>query len=660
MHRLERIVSKAFNSLAKAEDRLVNSAYASRFSMKHPILPGFMGGAGVAVAVAYLYSQASPSGARLGIDIYTLAIPAAAAGTGFMLYDLARQHREVSDAGLPVEKFYELSSGKGNQRKAALFLSTLSLAAANGYAYHSGLSLETLAKMDVLAAPAIYLCARAFTNASKPISNAASFKAAITEWVAIIASKATGNRQLHIKALENDARNFPSAQTKMALAEAYFGAGRLDDGLIQAKEAVEQKTDLLQLFLPRAGRKKIEAAAKAHKAIRIGKASHADYIEFSRCCHAIGETEKAEKSIKEMTVKFPSIESDIMAAMSLDAIGKEQKAAAYWNSAVSSIFSKPELKVLPVSEKGTHNTRRYGPTPLISNTFIFRETESQAETEFEKSTNAMLRSMLKHHHYYTVPKTVAEFAHRNGRTRYDLVLLYLDGKSPSEMRQEGTLEHKHITAIIDYLSWIHKNVKTELSRKGKINFDSKLEHVINNPHLGLPEQLADRIKANIGFITEKQKDSPYVFAKDPHPAQWRFGKDYLAALDWEDMGATSMFVDSAKFYIHPDIMFTEAMLDAVHGEAASLYRDNLFGNDSEFRERMLDAMLFQALSFASAWSFPEMSHMRGKRATVIAGTPVAFELMRRNHPAHYFQNRLSYGRLEGGFKEMHELLAGSS
>lgn len=655
MSELERIVSKAFESIAKAEDKIVNSAYASRFAIRHPAIAGFTGGAGLAGVIAYIDSQAFPLGARLGLDIYTLAIPVAVVGTGFFLYDLAKQHKEVADAGLPVERFYELSGRKGNQRKAALLLSAVSLAAFSGYAYRSGLPLETLARLDAVAAPVLYLCARAFTNAFKPISDSASFRAAIAEWLAILASKATGNRQLHIKSLENDARNFPSAQTKMELAEAYLNSGRLDDGLLQAKEAMEQKTDLLPLFLPRAGRKMIEAAAMAHKAMRTGKASHADYIGFSRSCQAIGETEKAEKSIRQMVQKFPSIESDILAAMFLNANGSEE-AAFYWNSAVSAILSKPEMKVLPVSEQGVHNVRRYGPAPMIASTFVFKGADSYEQHEFEKRMIPRVRQILKSSSY-ALPQVVAEFAHKNGGVKYELVLRYLEGQSPSEMQQAGTLEQKHILSIVDYLSWIHKNVEPESSGKGRINLDEKLEQIIHNPHLGLPEALADSIKASIGFITEKQKDSPYVFAKDPHPAQWRFGKDYLAALDWEDMGATSLFVDSAKLYMHPDILFTEDSLDAVHGEASALYCDKLFGNDSEFRARMLDAMLFQALSFASAWSMPGMSHMRGKRAAALEGTEKIFGMIKQNHGSHYGLNKPSYDALENDFNILRELMA---
>ncbi len=98
MRKLELVVSKAFKSLAKAEDKLVNSAYASRFAIKHPAVAGVIGGAGVAGAVAYLYSQTFQFGVKFGFDIYTLAIPATVLGTGYFLYDLARQHREVADA----------------------------------------------------------------------------------------------------------------------------------------------------------------------------------------------------------------------------------------------------------------------------------------------------------------------------------------------------------------------------------------------------------------------------------------------------------------------------------------------------------------------------------------------------------------------------------
>ncbi len=658
MRGLERIVSKAFDSIADIEDKIVNSLYASKFAIRHPIVAGITGAAGLSGAIAYLYYNVMPFGVKLEADIYTLAILAAVAGAGYFIYDLARQHREVSDAGLPVEKFYEISGKKGNQRKAALLLAAVSLAVVNGYAYYnSGIPLETLARMDAVLVPAFYLSMRALTNVTKPISNAASFKAAIQEWGALLASTVTGKRQFHIKALESDARNLPSAQTKNELAEAYLKSGRLDDGLIMLKEAMEQKTDLLPLFMARVGRKKIESAAQAHKAIRLGKASHADYIEFSRSCQVIGEDGKAEESISQMFKKFPSIESDILAAMALETYGKTEGAAAHWNSAVSEILSKPGLNVLPVSERGVHNVRRYGPTPLIANTFIFRESEHYEEVEFEKIANSLLLNLLSTQSYRIVPKIVADFTHRNGSTKYELILLYLEGQSPAEMSRAGTLSQKHILSIIDYLAWIHQTVKSELSRKGGISLDAKLEQITGNPSLGLPDSLAKSIRANMGFIVEGQKFAHYVFAKDPHPANWRLGKDYLAALDWEDLGTTPVFIDSAKLYVHPDIAFTEDSLDFFHGEAAALYKDGIFSDDSQFRIRQLDAMLFQSLSFASAWSVPEMSHLSEKRGAVIGKTFPVFDLMRRNHYKTYSKNKSGYDDLENDFKRMHEFMA---
>ncbi len=655
MQSLDKIVSKAFDALSRAEGKLVTSVYSSKFAIRHPVAAGVIGGAGLAGAVAYLYSQVLPFGGRLEPNIYVLAIPVAVAGSGLMAYDRASQRREVSDAGLPVEKFYGLNKNNASQKAAAFFLAAALAGASNLYAYHSGLSVETLAKLDAALVPALYLAARSFTNALKPISSAASFKAAITEAFTSLASKATGNWQIHISSLESNARNLPSAQTKMELAEACLELGMLDKGLIHAKDAIEQKTDLIDTFAPQAGTKKLAVAARTHKAIRTGKANHSDYIEFSRSCHAIGETELAGKTIDEMAQKFPSIGSDILAAISLETYGRIEEAAAYWNSAVSAIFSKPELKVLPVSEQGVHNVRRYGPTPIIANTFIFKQAESYDEVKFAKYGNSLLRRLLGDQSYRTVPRLIADFAHGNGSTGYELAFLVLQGQSPVEMRHSGTLSHSQVVSIIEYLAWIHQNVSPETSRKGRVNLEGKLGQILENGHFALPAQIRERVKANISFIVEYQKESPYVFAKDPHPEQWRFGKDYLAALDWDDMGSTPLFIDSSKFYIHPRMPFGVDELDIFHGDAAVAYK-KLFSNDSEFRKRLLSAMILQALSFASAWSVPQMKHMRGKRAAALEGASQAFSMIRMNHPAHYSSNRLSYDGLESDFKRAREIL----
>ncbi len=682
--KLEVISSETFTSLARLEDKAVNFLTKSDFAAKHPKIASLASGAGACGVISFIQSSSSD---RIGLSLQSAGVGIAAA---LATYVTVRSRHIVMKHGIDPRKFDKLDE-ESLTEKVRREHSRLVRAVANHprtsalmatltpflfLHYSSGVWLLPIEKttIELTLGAGVYLGIRLMATSLRNLSYSKKGRSSFFGELSGIFARLSDTKpfsklvsanykarllDLAVGHYKSIAEADPSMSSKLDLATAYLEAGRMEEGLLSMKEATESPTAISTTYNVSKGQIQVYALASALSAIKRGTANQSDYVRSALALDSIGERGQKLKTIDDFSERFHGIDSQINAAILLETVNEPEKAKDCWNRVVLAVFSQPQLKVLPVSEHGVHNVRRYGPTPLIAGTFVFKEAYDRESHEFEKHLIHRVRALPKNS-YYALPQVVSEFSHRNGGTRYDLVLRYIEGQSPAEMQQASTLTKGNLLSIVSYLAWIHKNVRPESSRKGRINLDAKLEQILQNPHLAIPEDLAAGIKASIGLIIERQNSSPFVFAKDPHPAQWRFGRDYLAALDWEDMGSTSLFVDSAKFYIHPDITFSEDALDAIHGEASALYRDSLFGDDSEFRTRLLDATLFQALSFVSAWSVPQMKHMRGKRAAALAGTSQAFSMIRRNHPAHYRMNRLSYDGLESCFKEVTGLLMRSS
>ena len=654
MHSLEEIVRSSISRVSRAEDRIVNFAYASGFAMNHSLLASLAAGSAVFSllaapdAIAAADRPLQGTGYRLAAS---LMFPSVLAGlTGAYVYRLAKSHKSLNDVGLSTEKIYESAKNDGVRDAvvriggAAAVTSGL-LGLGNFMGSMREIPGETLAELSVAGAPIIYGSARRIIN------DLSASKMPVADRARLLFSGLTGNGGMMADALEKIAAAEPSFENMAAFSDACLRQGMLDEGVIRLRDALQAS----RASGIRATRKIWETAA-AYSAIESPEKTHADYLYVAGTAQSIGVPETAKGIVRRMAVELPGIESDILAAMFLEADG-DPKAGYYWNSAAAAVFRDERLQVYPVSEQGIHNTRRYGPTPIIAGTFVFKESKTYGELEFEKSALSYVSSIVPEP-YFTVPRVIAEFTHRNGEVRHDLVLRYLDGMSPPEMQRNGTLTQENFLSIITYLAWIHGNVPPDFSRKGPVNFDAKSSQILANPRLGLPSRIRENIETHIYSILSEQKQSPFVIGKDPHPAQWRFGRDYLAALDWEDMGTTSMFVDGAKFYVHPDLTICADLMDSLHGEAAKLYEANgLFRKDSEFRIRLLDAMIYQTLSFISAWSNPGMEHVKDRRAETLASAGEIFRLIKGNHAQHYRLNRPDYDALEDSFREARELLS---
>ena len=655
MRPLEQIVKSSVSYVSDIEDRVVNFPYASGFAVSHPLLSSLASGSVVfslrlfpdVIAAVYGYLP----GISYGL-IPSLAIPpVAAALTGAYVYGLAKSHRILDDAGLSVENIYQ--STKSSNVRDDMFRVGGAAAATSGVLVLGNfigsmreIPGETLVQLSAAGAPFVYGSARRIINDLR------TSKMSISDRAKLLFSGLTGNRKMMADVFRKLAGADPSFENLAALSDAYLMEGKLDEGVIGLRDALHAPEKGVSGV--RATRKIWETAA-AYTATESSKRTHADYLYVARTAQSSGSPEISKRIIRRLAGELPGIESDILAAIFLELSG-DPEAYHHWNSAAAEVFRDERLRAFPVSERGIHNTRRYGPTPLISGTFVFKESSAYEEMEFEKSALSYVNSILPDP-YFTVPRVIAEFTHSNGRVTYDLVLRYLEGMSPAEMQRKGTLTKEDLLSVITYLAWIHKNVPPGMSRKGPVDFEAKSNQILANPHLELPYRVRENIETRIHSILHGQKQSPFVIGKDPHPSQWRFGRDYLAALDWEDVGSTSMFVDGAKFYVHPDLTLGAELMDGLHGEAARLYDANgLFTKESEFRIRMLDAMLYQSLSFVSAWSSPGMEHVKHRRAEVLASAGEAFRMLKNNHPRHYLLNRLDYDSLEDSFRETRDIL----
>ena len=654
MRSLEEIVRSCISSISRAEDYVVNFAYASEFAVNHPLISSLAAGGALFFVLAFPDSIAVASGQQ-GLSyafVPSVAVPSAVAGlTGSYLYRLAKSHRILRDVGLSTGKIYQSTRRAGTldvviRMGGAAAATSGVLALGNSIGNVREIPAELLAQFSAAATPVIYASAR------RVINDLTTSKLSVADRVRLFFSGLTGNRMMMAGVFRKLASAEPSFENLALLSDAYILDGMLDEGVMELRNAIEAK-ETGTSGMRATG--KIWATAAALNAIESREKTHADYIYAAGTAQYVGSPDVAKETIRRLTVEVPGIESDILAAMFLE-VNRDPEAYHYWNSAAASVFSDERLKVYPVSEQGIHNTRRYGPTPIIAGTFVFKGSRDYGEMEFEKSALSYVNSIADDP-YFTVPQVIAEFTHRNGGVTHDLVLRYLEGMSPSEMQRKEMLTQENLFSIITYLAWIHKNVPAAFSKKGPVDFYGKSRQILSNPDLGLPSRVRETIGTHIQSILSGQKQSPFVLGKDPHPAQWRFGKDYLAALDWEDVGATSMFVDGAKFYVHPDLAIDTDVMDRLHGEAAKLYdSSDLFKNDSDFRIRMLDAMIYQALSFISAWSSPGMEHVKGRRAGALASAGEAFQMIKINHEQHYRSNRRDYDTLEDSFREARELL----
>jgi len=176
-------------------------------------------------------------------------------------------------------------------------------------------------------------------------------------------------------------------------------------------------------------------------------------------------------------------------------------------------------------------------------------------------------------------------------------------------------------------------------------------------NLRLSETQKARILAHLQFILEElEATKPCVIAGDFFPPKFRFGGDYLVAIDWEDKGTKLMLPDHVRFFIDPDLVMTDDLIDRLQAKSAALYKANgIFRDDSAFRPLHLDAMIFEGIYSQFLWNSEDMKHMSDKGPALIDRTWATFRMIEGNS-RHYHYYKPKYEQLQGDVRAIEEAL----
>lgn len=454
-----------------------------------------------------------------------------------------------------------------------------------------------------------------------------------------------------IKVLSEQIRKKPSRFLRLSLATLLMKENKLDVACEQAKEALSAPNQPF-LATQRFSETVKTAIGANYPKFRKNASDLPSAIFLAWCCNELGHPEAADDVLRQMARAANSAEASALSALWLsEAFGRKEAAKAYWMDSALRLVSDDSAIVLPVGEGVNHVYRIGG--EFMRSVLIFKEQPLSAR-EDERRVLAYVASLPKEAKY-TQPNEVAAFTYQKGSPRHALVLQYVDGKTLLEKAREGAVSYGDLLAVIDYASFLYRNLPLSLSQSGKIYLKSKLESIVDNPSLGLEADLRERIKRHAEFIADDLTGYD-IIALDPHAGNWHFGEDgRTSKLDYS-AAKDSLFRDLSKLFAHPELQIKDDDTCSLQGEAFERCSRDCFMplGESDFRRLHLEGMLFQALSFASAWSVPEMSHMRGKREAVLAGASQAFKLLRSNH---YGNNKLSYGALESDFMRAREAVA---
>jgi hypothetical protein len=441
-------------------------------------------------------------------------------------------------------------------------------------------------------------------------------------------------RKKLLKPMQTFADSASRSYIRETITSALFRSNRFDEALLQlAKslhESVEYGDGVPTRVVPLSY---IGDISEAFRALRKDKQTHVDLLLLARACQDLRHPQKAEDALRIMREKIPGLESGILSALFYDYSGNFAASKALWSSITLSLAARPDLYQLPFGE-GINDVYRYGPSEFISGMFVFKRTQAEWEQAHELRLLSTLGSDLGHHADYALPEVLSSMEHRNGGVSYDLVLRYFEGQDYPELRQQGMLKPDDMYKAIDFLFWIYAHSSPEWSAKGPVDFSSKLDSILYGSQLQLPPALADTFASQkellLGFM---EADSPPVLGKDPHPYQWRKGKHQLMALDFDDVGATSMFVDLSKFLVHSKLSLSADELDDLMSFSYQRAKEHGLYSSSEttFRQNLLHAMLYQPLSFAAAWSVPKLEHMRSERAPTLEATETTLDILAQNH-----------------------------
>jgi hypothetical protein len=668
---LETVVSKAIASVTRIEDRAVNSYLRSDFSANHPTLSSFVETALIAAAfnsLQFVFPPETTLEQRLFIGSGGALAGLFAAKANHMW---AKRRNILKRQGINPRRFDKLDdealdarveSGRGvpnyilerPRRVAAAAVAAL-LAPAN-YHLSQFYPLHQLIIPDIVMGASLYLSSRSMLMPLKKWFNASAIKSVkntVLAALAYFAANKTGSKRLSSLAIsqaEKAAERQPSVETKLDLGTYLLEAGSIDTGLVQIKQAMEQKEEMPEVYKTVRGSLHLAESAHSFSAIESGTAHPGNYATIARAMHAIGEKERMLREIENMQTKFPEMDSKslgIITALLLEVVNEKELARKRLIELAQAVYSDQNARREVMGEPGVHGVWTVE-SPMLSEIFAFKPYKIRPDREFEVRAVAYADSVKESR--LRVPQVIWEFDRRNGTTIYDLLMRYDKGQSIIQMHENRTLRDDSLLMANDSMAWLHSSIPSELSAKGKVDLYGKLEQRLRNPNFRLPENLIESMLKHFQPLIERQQEAPFAFAGDFFHGKWLFG-DYLTILDWEDKGVTSIFEDGAKFYIDPHMSFEAETVDKLLGSASASYNARgLFRNDSEFRMLQLEAMLLQAIFSASIWSDSEMGHMRDCRLQVINGAAKTFEMLGQNHSQHYTE-------LQSGFRNVEMVMA---
>jgi hypothetical protein len=673
---LETIVSRlsrATRFLGEKEEEAFGAFLTLPFFVDHPVRSGFLTGAAFYATQAGIISL-------LGYDAVTFATePRLLLGSSFLgifFLRLFSQYKLAKTAGVDIRRLYHNSiknksasptygyykgfSGVAKRLwdfplQSPRLLALGGLAGYAAYTHHLAFShgAPQAALPFYSIYPFVYLSLRySFIYLGRTLhSSIASFS--YHDIVGFSISQLTRNKNRKAEHLEAAVLSNPSKLSRMFLANAYLDAGRLDEALAELRRSFEEATDPL-IYSKYSPAPWIYAVATAFTNIRRAKDTLVDYVVLSTVHQLADDSDGLSSAIENMRSRFPGIHSEILSALAFERLSPSQ-ATIFWRSAVDKAVTDSSLLVQSFGE-GINDVYRYGPSEFISSTFVFKRKQIEMERAHEQRVLTSLHSQLDAETvetYRAVPDVLFTSEHRNGGVSYDLVLRYFEGQDYPELRRQGKLTRDDLFKAVDFLFWIYSHTSPDWSSRGAVDFPSKLDNIFYG--LQLPPALADSFASQKGLLLGfMNSDSPPVLAKDPHPYQWRKGNRQLMALDFDDMGVTNLFVDISKFLVHSKLPLSADELDDLmsfsyqRATEYGLYRSS----EASFREHLLHAMLYQPLSFASAWGVPKLEHMRIERAPTLATADITLDLLAQNHG----RSGNGYASLRSSFEEAKGLL----
>ena len=455
---------------------------------------------------------------------------------------------------------------------------------------------------------------------------------------------------------------YPSRQTALNLANEEIKRHNLEDAVRHIKQASKLPKEPFYpnmsesdfLFLHVEG---------LHGDWKKNKKNAVKALALATYASNFGSREAAAGILRQTAEEEGSAEtSAIMAWWAGEAIGMPEESEIHWRDAFVRMHASPSYASQQVGEevRGVNNVYQMGPEFIREDTIL--KEQSRYQTDFESKMLRFIEEQVPKDPSNSVPRELSRFSYENESARHVLVMAYTPGPNLfQKIEADSGLEDA--LRVTEYLATLHRHIPPEMSSLGTVDLKEKMRKAAANPALGMPEKEQESALRHLEFMLDRLQGKGQVLAQDAHGGQWLFPKELLIKVDHNDSGIDTLFRDLAKRDAHPKmnrLLFNgSASFHALQNETYRIYKDKgLAGKDEkDFRLLHLQAMLAQALSFASAWSAREMKHMHDLRTPALetaAGN--VMEVLRSDHAREYASNRKNYQEIESAFRRQCEIL----